>query len=209
MVEVAADVGAGALASAGNFRGIVPAALGHARVRADEQQVSVAGIASYESAEARARYDYFFGHVAPFAQATVRHDHFEGLDLRLNLDPGLSYFFINDKTMRLQSDVGFDLQYDRPKDKAQKDETQSNARLFLGYEQTVHDSISVLTDVEYLPSFADLGTYRFVVNAGVRVYLTTHLALTMQYQARYENHPLPNVDRFDALTAVTLSWFWR
>ena len=46
----------------------------------------------------------------------MRRDRFEGLDLRLDLDPGLAYYFINTKKHRLQGEAGYDFQYDIRRD---------------------------------------------------------------------------------------------
>ena len=50
-----------------------------------------------ENYQARLRYDYFFvTSVAGFFSVSARRDRFQGLDLRLNLDPGFAYYFIDE-----------------------------------------------------------------------------------------------------------------
>lgn len=170
------------------------------------------------------RYDYFLtNEVSLFLQSTGRRDWFQGLDMRSNVDPGVAYYFINTKTHRLQVEAGYDLQYDircdasraqpvpddappgtLPPPPLDKTKTLHNARLFLGYENKLRKEVAFIASVEYLQNFADIETYRFIANIGLKSNIAERLALATTYTARYENKPLPNVADLDSIASINL-----
>ena len=233
------SIGAGGLFSAGNSRTIAMTTLGKLRLRRDEHQLSVALAANFARAAAKhgepvdttvenyqglLRYDYYLTNdVSLFLQSSGRRDRFQGLDLRLNVDPGVAYYFINTKTHRLQVEGGYDLQYDIRRDASReqpvpddappgtlpgprldKTKTLHNARLFLGYENKLRKEVAFIASVEYLQNFADVGTYRFIADIGLKSNIAERLALATTYTARYENKPLPNVDELDSIASINL-----
>lgn len=231
------SIGLGGLFSAGNARQIALTSLGRLRLRRDEHQFSTALTGNFaragkkgtpvettvENLQGLLRYDYFLSErISLFGQTTGRRDRFQGLDLRLNFDPGVAYYFINEKTHRLQGEAGYDLQHDirrsasltvaPPADappgtlptRLDKTNTLHNARLFLGYENKLRPEVSIVTSVEYLQNFASMDTYRFIFDIGLKSNVADHLALAVTYTARYENKPLPTVESLDSIMAVNL-----
>jgi hypothetical protein len=66
-----------------------------------------------ENLQGRIRYDrYVIEQASVFLIATGRHDKFQGLDFRLNLDPGFKYLFIKQASNALWAEVGYDFQFD-------------------------------------------------------------------------------------------------
>jgi putative salt-induced outer membrane protein len=231
------SIGAGGLFSAGNARQLALTALGRLRLRREEHQFSSAVsfnaaragkkgeevAATVENYQGLVRYDYFFNErVSIFLQTTGRHDRFQGLDLRLNVDPGVAYYFLNEKTHRLQGEAGYDFQHDIRRDEAltipppadappgtlptmvDKTRTLHNARLFLGYENKLRKEVSLVTSFEYLQNFADFATYRFIFDIGLKSNVADNLALAVAYTARYENKPLPNIESLDSIMSINL-----
>jgi putative salt-induced outer membrane protein YdiY len=86
------------------------------------------------------------------------------------------------------------------------DDTQllHNARLFLGYENKLRKEVALIASVEYLQNFADIETYRFITDIGLKSNVADSLALATTYTARYENKPLPNVVDLDSIASITL-----
>jgi len=126
-----ASIAAGGLFSSGNARTVAVTSIGKLRVRRDEHQFGMAASANFaragksgekvdttvENYQGLIRYDYFFtDNIAAFLQTSARHDRFQGLDLRYNLDPGVAYYFINTKKQKLSAEGGYDLQYDVRRD---------------------------------------------------------------------------------------------
>jgi putative salt-induced outer membrane protein len=231
------SIGAGGLFSAGNARQIALTSLGKLRLRREEHQFSSAATVNFaragkigetidttvENYQGLVRYDYFFSErVSVFGQTTARRDRFQGLDLRLNFDPGIAYYFLNEKTHRLQGEAGYDLQHDIRRDASRtilpaatdppgtpiqhldKTHTLHNARLFLGYENKLRKEVSLVSSVEYLQNFADIATYRFIFDIGLKSNVADNLALAVAYTARYENKPLPKVESLDSIMSINL-----
>ncbi|HVJ89167.1 MAG TPA: DUF481 domain-containing protein [Labilithrix sp.] len=232
------SIGAGGLFSAGNARTIALTSLGKARIRREHHQVSVALTANFaragkkgesieptvENYQGLARYDYFFTNaVSGFLQSTARRDRFQGLDLRVNVDPGVAYYFFDTKTHRLQAELGYDLQHDIRRDASRvqvlpedapegtpplplldKTQTLHNARLFLGYENKLRSEVAIVASIELLQNFADVERFRFIADIGLKSTIADNLALAVTYTARYENRPLPTVAELDSIASVNL-----
>lgn len=232
------SIGAGGLFSSGNARTIALTGLVRARFRREQHQFSAAltGNAAragkkgetiettVENYQGLLRYDYFLSNdVSLFLQSTSRRDRFQGLDLRLNVDPGVAYYFINTKTHRLQAEAGYDLQHDirrsaslqlpvpegsppgtPPPAPLDKTNTLHNARLFLGYENKLRKEVALVASFEYLQNFAHADVYRLIFDIGLKSNVADNLALATTYTARYENKPLPGVVGLDSIASVNL-----
>ena len=224
------SIGAGGMFASGNARTIALTSVLRTRIRRDEHQFSGAAAINYgragklgneiedtvENYQGLLRYDYFITNdVSLFLQSTARRDKFQGLDLRLNIDPGVAYYFINEKVHRLWGEIGYDLQYDirREQDRRQKDpnaplldktQTLHNARLFLGYENKLRKEVSFMSSIEYLQNFGDLETFRFIADIGLKSNVADHLALATTYTARYENNPLPDIIALDSIASFNV-----
>lgn len=232
-----ASLAAGGLFSSGNARTVALTSVGKYRLRRDEHQFSMAATANYaragktgtpvettvENLQGLLRYDYFFtNHIAGFLQSTARRDRFQGLDLRLNIDPGVAYYFLNTKKQQLRVEGGYDLQHDvrRNADRIQpvpdgsppgtqpvivdKTQTLHNGRVYVGYENKLYKEVAFVTSLEYLQNFADFDKYRLVFDAGVKSNISDKFAIATTYTMRYENRPLPNVLNADSIASVTL-----
>ena len=235
-----ASIGAGGLFSSGNARTVAVTAVGKLKVRRDEHQFSTAVSGNFaragkagesvdttvENYQGLIRYDYFFtDNIAGFLQTSARHDRFQGLDLRYNLDPGIAYYFINTKKQKLTGEGGYDLQYDVRRDASRQpptpaataanptptappllDKTQTlhNLRLFAGYENKLYKEVSLVSGIEYLQNFADIGTYRLVFDIGIKSNVSDNLAIATTYTMRFENKPLAGVEQTDSIASVNL-----
>ena len=107
-----------------------------------------------------------------------RRDRFQGLDLRLNLDPGLAYYFVQGPKHQLWGEAGYDLQFDIRKNSAietaiasgqdlQKTDVRHSARLFAGYKNNLNDNVQFNTGVEYLQGLQDSKLWRFNWDVGL------------------------------------------
>lgn len=235
-----ASIAAGGLFSSGNARTVALTSMGKLRLRRDEHQFTTAVAANFaragkkgesvdttvENYQGLVRYDYFFSQkVAAFLQATGRHDRFQGLDLRANVDPGLAYYFISTKKQSLRAEGGYDLQYDvrrnasrvqtppeavpgqpapAPLPLLDKTQTLHNVRLFAGYDNKLYKEVSLISGIEYLQNVSDFGTYRLVFDIGIKSNVADNLAIATTYTMRYENKPLPTVENTDSIASVNL-----
>lgn len=98
-----------------------------------------------------------------FVQVSGRRDYFQNLDLRLNVDPGLGYYFINQEKQHLNFELGYDLQYDMreqgavdPAAGVYATDTRHQLRAAGHYDNSMSDNITIETDLEYLQGFEDV-----------------------------------------------------
>ena len=232
-----ASIAAGGLFSSGNARTVALTSLGKLRLRRDEHQLSIAATGNFaragkagekvdttvENYQGLLRYDYFFtNEVAVFLQSTARRDRFQGLDLRLNVDPGVAYYLINTKKQTLRGELGYDLQHDVRRDAdrdlpipagspagtqavlVDKTDTLHNARAFVGYENKLYAQVGFVTGLEYLQNFSDFDKYRLIFDVGLKTNISDKLAIATTYTMRYENKPLPNVEKADSIASINL-----
>lgn len=232
-----ASLAAGGLFSSGNARTVAVTAAGKVKIRRDEHQFTGAAAANYaragkagtpvdttvENYQGLLRYDYFFGNaVSLFLQSSGRNDRFQGLDFRLNVDPGIAYYFVNEKARRLNVELGYDLQHDIRRDASRvvpvaadapagtqptvlpKTQTLHNVRAFVGFENKIYKEVGFLSSLEYLQNVEDLGTYRLIFDVGLKSNISNKLAIATTYTMRYENKPLPSVFKADSIASVNL-----
>lgn len=233
-----ASIGAGGLFSSGNSRTVAVTGIGKFRMRRDEHQFTTLLSANFarggkagdavettvENYQGMVRYDYFLtNNVALFLQTSGRHDRFQGLDLRYNLDPGVAYFFINTKKQQLRGEAGYDFQYDVRRDEAlvqtpapgtpatapplpllDKTKSVHNARLFVGYDNKLYETVSFTSGLEYLQSMERSETYRLVFDVGLKSNIGGNFAIATTYTMRFENEPLPTIQQTDSIASVNL-----
>ncbi len=175
--------------------------------------------------QGRVRYDFFLGkHWSLFGMATARHDPFQFLDLRLNLDPGVAWYVVNRPKERVTVEVGYDFQYDvRSEDAVVRDEAgvpvldDSGAQMPLprtrithavrlagGYVNTINEAVTFRTGLEYLQSVQEALRWRINWDVGLTTTLFRSLALATSFTLRIDNDPLPGVKSVDTVTAVSL-----
>jgi putative salt-induced outer membrane protein len=227
---VQASVQAGGLFATGNARSLAVTVAGDFRIRREEHQFSAATSANYgragkqntpvdttvENVQGLVRYDYFFPEIwGLFLQTSLRHDRFQGLDLRTNIDPGVSAYVMDDKKHRLWFELGYDFQYDaRRKENVdqvrltnpgfERTQTRHNARLFFGYDNQLNSAITFTTGVEYLQPFDPTHAWRMTWNNALKSSITDVFSAATTFTLRYDHNPLPGVEELDALTAVNL-----
>jgi putative salt-induced outer membrane protein len=226
-----AKIVAGGLLATGNSRSLATTALVSVRARRGANEFSAALAANYGRSAAKAsdpmtttvenyqgklRYDRFVSDkFALFLSLSGRKDRFQGLDLRLNLDPGVAYYFLDEPKHQLWGEAGYDFQFDVRRDAAiqaasltaeplEKTNTRHSARLFAGYRNTLNEHVTFNTGLEYLQGLADTDYWRLNWDVGLTAALASRFSLATTFGLRFDHHPLPNVKELDTLTAVNL-----
>lgn len=229
--ETLIKVSAGGFLSTGNARSLAFTSAGQVKVRRGENQYSADVAANFaeaavsplvdpektvENYQGRVRYDRFLSkHWALFVSESGRHDKFQGLDLRLNFDPGVAYYFIVEPKQHLQLEAGYDLQYDLRSDEAiaesaadgiavEKAEVRHAARFFAGYDNSLNDFVTFDTGLEYIQAFANTDNFRLNWVTGVTSAFTTSFSFATTFTLRYDNNPLPGIEKLDTITALSL-----
>lgn len=225
-------ISAGALVSTGNARSTSATAAGKFRLRRGPNQLSADAAANYaraasdpnadtettvENFQGKVRYDRFLTEsIAVFIATSARRDRFQGLDLRLNVDPGLAYYFVDEKSQQLWLEGGYDLQYDvRRDDKIaealatdgtvlDKTQVRHNARGFAGYKNEISEAVSFNTGVEFLKDVESSENWRLNWDVGLNSSIGKGFSIATTFNLKYDNNPLPNVEKTDTVTAVSL-----
>jgi len=222
---------AGGFLSAGNSRSLAATAAADYFLRRSRSQFSALAAVNYgrsadgpgtptevsvENYQARVRYDYFFtGGLAGFASVSARRDRFQGLDLRLNVDPGLAYYFIDEKGHRLWAELGYDLQYDIRRDEVvdasaldpaplEKTEVRHGVRVFTGYDNQLSEAVKFNAGVEYLQNVTETENARLNVDLGLTSQLNSDFSIATTLSIDYDNNPLPGIEKTDLVTALNL-----
>lgn len=240
------DIALGGIFNTGNSRSLAGTGLSNFRLRRTIHQfgASVAGNYGATGAEdskgyettvgnvqGLVRYDvYFAKRWTAFTQVTARHDTFQGLDFRLNVDPGLAFYALNKTNHRLWFEAGYDFQYDVRTDEARilvdadgnqvldmsgntqideavlKAEPNHAVRLFMGYSNKLSERVSFDTGLEYLQSVILAKRLRLNYLAALNTQLVERLSLAVTFTLRFENDPLPGVGQLDTITAFSLAY---
>ncbi|MEO7034836.1 MAG: DUF481 domain-containing protein [Polyangiaceae bacterium] len=225
------QLAAGGLASAGNSRSLAATTSGKFRMRRGSDQVSAAAAANYarsaatkddgirttvENVQGKLRYDRFLaGSFAVFGGASVRHDRFQGLDLRLNLDPGIEYYFVDRSDQQLWSELGYDFQYDIRSDDElasaaasgsplDKHESRHSGRVFAGYTNSVNKVVTFATGLEYLQGIPKTENYRLNWDGSLNSTVGSGFSIATTVAVRYDHSPLPGIEKTDVTTSISL-----
>lgn len=228
-----ASLSAGGLSSTGNSRLVAFTGSGTYDWRGGANGVGASLVGNYgksappdgemetttENFQGRVRYDrYLIDDLSLFLLTTGRHDRFQGLAFRLNLDPGVKYLFVNRPATSLWVEAGYDFQYDVRTDEARevrddmgmlletldKNETDHSARLFLGFKHAFNDATALTNGIEYLQSFVDGKRYRFNYDVLFTAKVWGDLALGVGFNARFDNAPLPEKEKLDTTSTLSL-----
>jgi putative salt-induced outer membrane protein len=163
----------------------------------------------------------FFTDWTAFLGVQGRNDKFQGLDLRLQIDPGIGYYFINEPKHLLWAEIGYDYLHDIRNDDAiivrdpmtmiptgapPLDKTMSvhSGRLFLGYNNQINEAVTFNLGLEYLQGLSDTDIHRFNGDAKITSKLAGGFSLSTSFSVRYDNKPLPNKEKLDTVTALNL-----
>jgi putative salt-induced outer membrane protein len=226
-----AKVSAGGMQTTGNSRALALTGAGQFRLRRNVNQFSAAAAVNYaraaatpaddmattvENYQGKVRYDRFIlERVALFIATSARRDRFQGLDFRLNIDPGIAYYFVDEKKHQFWTEVGYDFQYDVRNDDViaaaaltgetvEKTDVQHSARLFLGYTNSLNEAVNFNTGLEYLQGIPETEKWRLNWDAGLTSSIGGNFSLALTFSLKYDHDPLPNVETLDTITALSL-----
>ena len=222
---------AGGLFSGGNSKSIAATGSSKLHLRRENNGIEAALAGNYgraapkgqgkmattvENFQGKIRYDRFVAeHVAVFVAMSGLSDRFLGLDLRLNLDPGLAYYFIDSPKHRLWAELGYDFQYDFRREETiaaaladgkslDRSEVRHSGRLFLGYNNAISETLTFDTGVEYLQALKDTENFRLNWDLGINSRIGGNFSIATTLNLRYDHNPLPGVKNTDVTSAISL-----
>lgn len=180
-----------------------------------------------QNIQGRLRYDlYFLDDASGFLIATGRNDYFQGIDFRLNLDPGVKYLVLNSLTSKLWGELGYDFEHQINNNDARvlldgdgkpvpfvnlphslvtsKAFSDHSLRLFAGYKHAFNKEVTFSTGLEYLQSFVESTRYRLNFDALLAASLGAGFSIGVGFTARYDHDPLPGKKDLDTTTTLSL-----
>ncbi len=182
---------------------------------------------STQNLQGRIRYDrYLIERLSLFLIGTARHDRFEGLDVRFNVDPGVKYLFVNTDPTKLWGEVGYDFQYDIRRDDARdeldgmgnpildpvtmqpllvdKTHTDHSARVFVGFRQSFNKDVTFSTGVEYLQSLVESKEFRINYDALLAAKLGAGFSFGVGFSLREDKDTLAGKKDLDTTTTFSV-----
>jgi putative salt-induced outer membrane protein YdiY len=163
----------------------------------------------------RARYDYFLTPMdALFLAAVYRWDTFAGLDARAQGQIGYMRNFIKVEKQRFWGEVGYDLTYDNydpdplPNPDAPGflpgDDVVHSARLFVGYDNQLSETLTFLTGLEALINVEDTDDVRLVWDNALRSSIGGGFNLELRLTVGVDTQPVPGAKEVDTATILNL-----
>ena len=242
------DIALGGIFNTGNSKSLAATGLTNFRLRRSIHQFTAQAAGNYgaggndndkydtnvANVQGLVRYDVFFAkRWTAFVQSTARHDTFQGLTYRMNVDPGFAVYAINKPTHRLWFEAGYDFQYDlRTLDSRWLLDADGNpipspadatineidpaitktfvnhaVRLYAGYSNKLSEKVSFDTGLEYLQSVIEADRLRLNYLAAINTQLVDRLSLAVTFTLRYDNKPVnETILKLDTITAVSLAY---
>lgn len=224
-------INAGGLAAGGNSKSFAATASAKLRMRREKNQLTAAAAINYgrsapkgsddmettvENYQGKIRADRFLaGGFAVFISMSGLRDRFLGLRLRLNVDPGVAYYLLDETKHQLWLEGGYDLQQDFRNSDAleraaaegitlERSEVRHSGRLFIGYRNSLTENVSVDTGFEYLQAFKDAKNYRLNWDLGLTSRIGGNFSVAATVTLRYDHNPLPGVETTDVTSALSL-----
>ena len=221
---------AGGQGATGNSRLLASTANGAFDTRFSDNGIGASVLANYgrsappgqpmqtttENMQGRVRYDrYIIDQASLFFITTGRHDRFQGIDFRLNLDPGFKYLFLVEQANAVWAEAGYDFQYDIRRNDALNDPmmmrppldktaVDHSGRLFFGLRHAFNEEVTLSSGVEYLQSFIETTRNRINFDAIFAAKVGNGLAVGLGLLMRYDHAPLPGKEQLDTATNVSL-----
>jgi putative salt-induced outer membrane protein YdiY len=235
-----AKIQAGGMGTSGNSRVINGTASAQGRLRRDANQGSAVLAANYgrspveptdrhskmktgvENYQGKLRYDRFITErFTIFGAISARRDRFQNLNLRLNIDPGVAYYFITERKQQFWGELGYDFQYDIRTQKAvdaaaalhkknpdneeiDKTEVRHSARLFAGYANNLTENFALSTGLEYLQGIPETTNWRLNWDLGMTSKIAGNFSMAVTFGLKYDHNPLPKIADTDTCLAVSL-----
>jgi len=231
---------AGGMLSTGNSRLFAATANGMFETRFDDNGIGASLLGNYgrtappgedlettvQNFQGRLRYDrYVIERASLFLINTGRHDRFQGIEFRYNLDPGVKYLFLKEASHSLWAELGYDFQYDIRRDDSrivldendnpvigptgepellEKTAVDHSIRAFAGYKHAFNKEVTLATGLEYLQSVIDIKRSRLNYDLLFAAKVAGGLAIGFGFTARFDNAPLPAKEKLDTSTTLSL-----
>lgn len=121
-----------------------------------------------------------------YVLADFLHDDIADVSYRVNVGPGLGYYFIKEERMVLSGEAGPSVVFE---DVGGISKTYFTARLGEKFEYKISDRARIWQKAEFLPQVDDLSNYLFNFEIGIETDITKSLKLEFFIVDNYDNEP--------------------
>ena len=153
----------------------------------------------------QAKLDYAFNEKwYNYALLRVEEDRIAHLDLRVSPGLGVGYRYLNKPDSHLNLEGGVNYVWQR----FENDGTNEHVALRMAYhyDKKLNDKVSLVHNVEYLPSVEAIDDFNINADLGIRAQLTTNLFSEFKVEWRYDSSPAPGAEDNDFRYTVGVGW---
>jgi putative salt-induced outer membrane protein YdiY len=154
---------------------------------------------------ASAKLDYAFNEKwYNYALVRVEEDNVANLALRVSPGIGVGYRWINKPDRHFNTEMGVSYVWER----FDNDGTNEHVALRLAYhyDRKLNDKVSLVHNLEYLPSVEDLGDFNLNADLGLRAQLTENMFGEFKVEWRHDASPAPGADENDLRYTIGVGW---
>jgi putative salt-induced outer membrane protein YdiY len=169
-----------------------------------------AGAKTTSADQSKAGIDYasfFSERCGWFVRSELGNDRVEGVDLRSTTDFGGTYRFVNNDCQKLVGRLGAGYRFESyitgPDNKGAVLSTG------LSHSYVINSSCSIVTELQYLPSFEDFADYRFLHDSALEIPISSGFwKLRIGVSNQYNSRPLAGRKSMDTMyyTRLLLNW---
>ena len=154
----------------------------------------------------KGQYDYFVSKKF-YAYGNLRYekDRIAYLDMRLTPGIGFGYQWIERADLNISTEAGGNWVYEKYTD---PDETRTYmaGRLAYHVDKSFNEKVKAFHNLEYLPSFEDVGTFLVNSDIGLRAAMTARLSFEAKAQLAYNSQPSGDRDKKDLRYILGVGW---
>lgn len=154
---------------------------------------------------ASAKLDYSFGPKwYNYALVRVEEDNIANLALRVSPGLGVGYRWINEPNVHFNTEMGVNYVYENYDNNGTNEHVA--LRFAYHFDKKLNDKVSLVHNVEYLPSVEEIGDFNLNADVGIRAQLTENMFSEFKAEWRHDASPAPGAESNDLRYTVGVGW---
>ena len=154
----------------------------------------------------KGQYDYFFSKkFYGYGNLRYEKDRIAYLDMRITPGVGVGYQWIERADLNISTEAGANWVYEKYTD---PDDTRTYmaGRLAYHVDKSFNAKVKAFHNLEYIPSFEDVGTFLVNSDIGLRAAMTARLSFEAKAQLAYNSQPSGDRDKKDLRYILGVGW---
>ncbi len=148
-------------------------------------------------AEGFGQYNYLFTErLYGYLRADALYDAIAAIDYRVNLSPGVGYYFLKSKATTLSGEVGPGYVFEK---KGGVADNYATIRFGERFEQKLGEKVRLWQSLSYLPQVTDFGNYQLNAEIGISAPLGKDLSLRVVAADIFNSRPAPRKKQNDLM----------